>query len=92
MSRYYDLKTWPAPFTAIRAGQKRHEVRKTDDRTFLVGDNVTLREWDPLVKGYTGRSEAVTITYVSVPGSWGLPDNVAVFSFRRLADIGAPDA
>jgi len=68
----HDLRTWPEPFRAVRAGTKRHEYRR-DDRGFLVGDTLTLLEWDPETKGYTGESEFVLVTYVSRGPGWGIP-------------------
>lgn len=79
----HELKCWPLPFQAIRDGRKHHEVRHTRDRVFQVGDNVLLREWNPVTQEYTGRSQLVEITYVSVPGSFGLPDDIAVLSIER---------
>jgi len=41
----HELKIHPAPFAAILAGTKTHEIRSTADRTFAVGDVLHLREW-----------------------------------------------
>jgi hypothetical protein len=80
----HELKCWPAPFSAIRRGAKHHEVRKTTDRHFCEGQRLLLREWNPITKEYTGQTEAVRVSYVSVPGSWGLPDDTAVLSIERI--------
>lgn len=44
--RIHSLKTWPEPFQALVDGRKTFELRK-NDRGFMVGDQLQLREWDP---------------------------------------------
>ncbi len=44
--RVHALKCWPESFAAILAGTKRYEVRK-DDRGYMVGDTLRLREYEP---------------------------------------------
>lgn len=87
--RIHHLKTWPAPFQAVLAGHKTHEVRK-DDRGFEVGDVLYLVEYDPSPKPYphgyearasTGRELRVLVTYIS-RGVHGLPENMIVMSVR----------
>lgn len=81
----HELKTWPGAFKAVAERIKRHEVRKTDDRSFAVGQVLWLREWDDDKKAYTGQHMRALVTYLSAPGTWGLPDNVAVMSIEILA-------
>ena len=81
--RIHDLKCWPAPFDAIRSGEKRHEVRKFD-REFNVGDVLMLSEWCPESRRYTGRMQSAHVTHVTAPGSWGLPDDIGVMSIRAF--------
>lgn len=86
----HTLKIWPGSFEAVASGAKTHEIRRQDDRTFNVGDDLILREWEPEVSehgptgngAFTGRRILRKITYVSIPGSWGLPDNLCVFSMK----------
>lgn len=86
----HHLKIWPGSFEAVMSGAKTHEIRDCSDRKFLVNDFVLLREWTPEVDSngptgngaYTERQSLRQITYVSVPGSWGLPDNLCVFSIK----------
>jgi hypothetical protein len=59
------LKCWPQFFDEIRAGRKKHDLRRCDDRKFSVGDVLLLREFDPRSEGYTGRSMRVRVTYVT---------------------------
>jgi hypothetical protein len=61
----YELKSWPAFFEAILAGEKNHELRRSDDRSFNVGDVLLLREFDPKSNRYTGRELRVKVTYVT---------------------------
>ena len=59
------LKCWPELFNAIATGQKRHDLRRANDRDFRVGDHVTLCEFDPKSARYTGREQRVEITYIT---------------------------
>lgn len=59
------LKCWPEFFDAIADGRKRHDLRRSTDRDFRVGDNLHLREFDPSSDCYTGRSQTVRVTYVT---------------------------
>lgn len=89
MSRVHELKTWPEPFQAILDGKKRHEVR-VDDRGYMVGDVLVLREWDPssvsctvsVPRGFTSRIIRAEVTYVTQAGTWGLPTNLCVISIE----------
>jgi hypothetical protein len=60
----HELKTWPRYFEAVVLGRKTFELRKAD-RTFVQGDTLILREWDPESGEYTGRSVERRITYVT---------------------------
>lgn len=61
----HTLKCWPRFFEEIRRGRKKHDLRRSDDRTFLVGDTIILREFDPQLESFTGRSIRVEVTYVT---------------------------
>lgn len=50
----HELKSWPIYFRDVAAGIKTFEIR-INDRGFVVGDVLRLREWDPDTKFYTGR-------------------------------------
>ena len=77
----HDLKTWPDQFEAIVRGTKHHEVRRVD-RPFRVGDQLRLREFKPSSRHYTGRETQRVVTYISQPGTFGLPDNLCVLSIE----------
>jgi hypothetical protein len=78
----HELKTWPAPFEAMRQGRKTHEIRR-GDRPFQEGDTLWLREYDPATKSYSGRAMIWDVTYVTQGGEWGLPPDIVVMSVRR---------
>lgn len=59
------LKCWPQFFNEIKDGRKKHDLRRSDDRHFSVGDRILLREFDPDAQDYTGRSMMVEVTYVT---------------------------
>lgn len=59
----HELKTWPEYYEAVRSGKKNFEVRK-NDRDFKVGDRLSLQEYDPINKRYTGRSIGFTVKYI----------------------------
>lgn len=91
--RIHELKVWPEPFRSLMAGRKKHEIRKFD-RDFEVGDLLILKEWDPTpvtspevpigTRGYTGEEVKVRVSYITPPGTWGLPPDIGVLSIERL--------
>lgn len=60
----HELKTWPKFYEAILNNTKPFEIRK-NDRDFQVNDHVILREWEPSIRKYSGRSAQVVITYLT---------------------------
>lgn len=66
-TQYYDyeMKSWPAFFSKMITGEKKHDMRKKSDRAYAVGDKVLLREYDPFGGGYTGRQAIFKITYIT---------------------------
>lgn len=75
------FKIHPEPFQEILDLKKFHEVRK-DDRAQRprAGDVVCLQEFSPLKNLATGREVIRFVTYVTEPGTWGLPEDIYVFS------------
>lgn len=62
------LKIWPQYYEAIHDGRKTFEVRR-DDRHFMEGDILELREYDHHVGRYTKRVCHAKVTYVGLlPG------------------------
>ncbi len=78
----HDLKTWPPYFEAVFDGRKQFEIRRTDDRTFRVGDVLLLREWLPISEQYTGRWCTRLVTYI-LSGAL-CPDGFAVMSIQPV--------
>jgi hypothetical protein len=73
----HDLKVWPEFVRHLLSGAKTFEVRKAD-RDFQVGDTLTLREWDPKTRDYTGLSLDRSVTYLLDLGRFGLHGYVAM--------------
>ena len=68
MSKRHTLKTWPKYFEAIRAGDKRFELRY-DDRDYSQGDLLRLEEWNRHSQEYSGRWLEAYVSYmVRAPG------------------------
>ena len=61
----HKVKSWPALFEATLSGAKTHELRRTNDRDYQVGDTLLLQEFDPQTQQYTGREVTVSITYIT---------------------------
>lgn len=62
----HELKTWPAYYNKIITGKKKFEIRELD-RPFKIGDDLLLREWNPISKQhgeYSGRRVRVRITNI----------------------------
>jgi hypothetical protein len=82
----HELKTWPEAFQAIWDGLKRYELRK-NDREFRVGDTLSLREWDPVTRVYSGRLLEATVTYITRPCDFpGLQDEYVVMGIRVVKE------
>lgn len=59
----HELKVWPDFFPALEDGSKPFELR-WNDRGFMEGDTLRLREWSPQTRLYTGREVLRCVTYV----------------------------
>jgi hypothetical protein len=87
----HNLKCWPEFFQAILEGRKTHDLRRSDDRVFGVGDRLRLQEFDPKAERYTGREFEVEITYMTssdVPcalSGKALDPRFCILSIRKLA-------
>ena len=72
----HELKTWPQYFVGLATGAKPFELRR-NDRGFKIGDQLTLREWCPIMEKYTGRKEIRFVSYV-LTNCAGLDDDYAI--------------
>lgn len=68
----HELKVWPGVFKAMCDLEKTFEFRK-DDRGFMEGHFLWLREWNPDAKEYTGKSLRRKITYILRGPAFGVP-------------------
>lgn len=81
---HHHLKTWPEYFRAIKSGQKNFELR-VNDRNFASGDHVTLEEWNPVTKEYTGRIAEYVIGFI-VDSEWGLQSGWCAFGLLPMSE------
>lgn len=77
----HELKTWPEYYQEVLSGNKKAELRK-DDRPFMVGDLLVLKEYDPKSTLYTGRNIIVKITHILHGGQFVLEEGYVMMSFK----------
>ncbi len=83
----HELKCHPPHFQAVWDDEKRFELRK-DDRGYLVGDTLWLREWEESA-GYSGREIVVEVTYLIAGEPW-LALGFVALSINEIEKIDAP--
>lgn len=98
MPREHELKCAPAPFHALKRGDKTFEYRK-NDRDFQTGDTLRLREWEyprtpPGHKGhdappvppdyYTGEEIRAAVLYCLYGPAYGVPEGYVVMSIHVI--------
>ena len=84
--KIHELKTWSEYYEAVEAQLKNFEVRK-NDRAFEVGDVLHLRDYDPLVGAYTGKSCLREITYIlDTFGEFGIQSGTVVLSLKFISN------
>jgi len=83
----HELKSWREGFEPVWRGEKTAEFRH-DDRCFMEGDTLLLREWVPKACEYTGREIMVIVTHVQ--RGFGIPETHAMLSIRVLSLRDAP--
>jgi len=78
----HELKTWIGPFRQIVLGTKRHQYRY-NDRGFMVGDELVLKEYDNYTDTYTGHEVKVTVTAMTEGPEFGIPPGYVVMSIDK---------
>lgn len=78
----HELKTFPQYFYAVQQGLKPFEIRR-NDRKFLVGDRLLLKEWNPLSQRYTGEELLVEVTYIT---DFEQKDGYVVMGIKPVAE------
>ncbi len=58
-----EKKIWPKYFEEILKGNKTYEIRLADFEC-RPGDILVLREWDPVIRQFTGRQIEKEVGYV----------------------------
>lgn len=79
--KIHELKILPEYFDAVRFGDKRFEIRK-NDRNFLKGDILRLKEWDG--EKYTGAELEVLVRYILYDFTGGLKDGYCIMSIDTM--------
>jgi len=59
----HELKTWTKYFQLVASGEKPFELR-LNDRGFVTGDELLLRDYNPYTQTYTGHILRRKITFV----------------------------
>lgn len=82
----HELKTWGKYFQLMASGEKSFELRK-NDRGFLAGHELLLREYNPLTQTYTGQTLHRKIIYVlenSEAEEFGLKPGYCILELREV--------
>lgn len=89
-----NLKIWPKPFAAVRAGLKLFEWRSEEDLShpFEVGEILHLQEYDPMLKRLTKDAVDREVTYIA-RGEFGIPNGIppsyCIMSIAKLQPTAA---
>ena len=82
----HELKTWEEYFAAMASGEKNFELRK-NDRDFLVGHELLLREYNQQTQSFTGRTLRRKISYL-LSGieaeEFGLKQGYCILGLREI--------
>ncbi len=83
--KVHNLKIAPTYFQDVVSGKKKFEVRE-NDRGFLLGDILRLKEYDLENKRYTGQEVIVEIIYL-LENFDGLKENYVVLGISDLKAV-----
>lgn len=78
----HQLKVWPEYYEAVILKKKTFEIRE-NDRGYITGDIVVLREWCPKSENYTGRRVQKKISYIT---DFGQKPGFVVFSIVDIKE------
>jgi hypothetical protein len=82
----HELKTWEKYFQLMTSGEKTFELRK-NDRGFLVGHELLLREYNEDTQSYTGqtlRRKVTCILQSSEDEDFGLKPGYCVMGLEKI--------
>jgi hypothetical protein len=82
----HELKTWSLYFNLVKSGEKPFELRK-NDRGFLPGHELLLREFVPETQTYTGETLRRKITCVlegSEAEAFGLKPGYCIMGLAEI--------
>lgn len=84
-SEVHELKCWTGYYSHILSGMKSFDVRRGDDRNYVVGDRIKFMEYNPDKKEYTGKFFTKKIVYV-MHGAPFLPSDMWVLGLSVETD------
>ncbi|HYE69382.1 MAG TPA: DUF3850 domain-containing protein [Anaerovoracaceae bacterium] len=82
MMHVHHLKAWPEFYQALRSGRKTFEFR-FDDRDYLAGDVLLIREFIPETGNYTD-SDLMAFDVLYVLEGDPLPQGYVIMSVKRI--------
>lgn len=80
MSKIHELKILPKYYEPVLHKLKTFEIRK-NDRGFAVGDELILKEFEPIKAEYTGRQIRQEICFIT---DYAQSDNYVVLGIRDV--------
>lgn len=80
----HELKVWPEHFELLRTGLKKFEIRRTD-RSFEIGHVLSLQEWSPVNRRYSGRQLCFKITCIYQGEQYGIMAGFAVLGISTIS-------
>ena len=81
--RRHELKCDAEPYRAIEEGRKPWEFRR-DDRGFMVGDELILKEWIASESRFTGNEQFRAVGYILRGPSYGIPEGFCVMTLEEV--------
>lgn len=79
----HEIKCWPEFMHDLATGRKSFEVRK-NDRDYLVGDMLLIREFNPEKKVYGLKKINAEIIYILKGGQFGIEKGYIVMGLQII--------